>query len=108
MRLVLDESVPAGLRRSLRTHSVRTVVEMGWGGVKNGALLALAAKEFDAFLTVDKNLPYQQNLADLPITVIVLEAYSNEISALVPLIPKLELALANLRPRALIRVGQKP
>lgn len=105
MRLILDESVPAGLRRSLRTHSVRTVVEMGWGGVRNGDLLALAAKEFDAFLTVDRNLPYQQNLARLPIAVIVLEAFSNELVALAPLVPKLEQALENLQPRSLVRLG---
>jgi hypothetical protein len=78
---------------------------MGWGGVENGALLALAAKEFDAFLTVDKNLPHQQNLANLPVAVIVLEAYSNELAVLVRLVPKLEQALGNLRPRALVRVG---
>jgi hypothetical protein len=58
MRLLPEESVPVRLRRFLPTHLVKTVVEMGWGGVKNGALLTLAAKEFDAFLTVDKNLPY--------------------------------------------------
>lgn len=104
MRLILDESVPAGLRRSLRTHSVKTVVEMGWGGVRNGDLLALAAKEFDAFLTVNRNLPYQQNLARLPIAVIVLEAFSNELVALAPLVPKLEQALENLQPRSLVRV----
>jgi hypothetical protein len=75
MRLLLDESVPVRLRRSLPRHSVKIIVEMGWGGVNNGALLALAAKEFDAFLTVDKKLPYQQNLANLPIAIIVLEAY---------------------------------
>jgi predicted nuclease of predicted toxin-antitoxin system len=62
MRLLLDESVPSRLRRSLTKHSVRTVVEAGWSGVKNGKLLALAAAEFDAFVTVDKNLPFQQNL----------------------------------------------
>ena len=78
---------------------------MNWGGVENGALLAFAAKEFDAFLTVDKNLPYQQNLANFPIAVIVLEAFSNELVALEPLIPKLEQALRELQPRALVRVG---
>ena len=66
MRLLRDESVPVRLRRSLPSHSVKTVVEMGWGRVKNGALMTLAAKEFDAFLTVDKNLPYQQNVANQP------------------------------------------
>lgn len=71
MRLFLDESVPVRLRRSLPSHLVKTVVEMGWGGVKNGAPLTLAAKEFDAFLTVDENLPYQQNVVKLPIAIIV-------------------------------------
>ena len=59
MRLLLDESVPRRLRRSLTGHEVKTAVEMGWSGVKNGKLLALAASGFDAFITVDKNLPYQ-------------------------------------------------
>ncbi|SRR5258708_4948941 len=48
MRLLLDESVPKRLRRSLAGHSVRTVVEAGWSGVQNGKPLALAAAEFDA------------------------------------------------------------
>ena len=84
---------------------VKTVVEMGWGGVKNGALLALAANEIDAFLTVDKNLPYQQNVANLPVAVIVLEAYSNELGALLPLVHNLEQALVSLQPCTFIRVG---
>jgi hypothetical protein len=78
---------------------------MGWGGIKNGDLLALAAKEFDAFLTVDKNLSYQQNLGNLPIAVIVLESYSNELAALLPLVQNLEHALSSLRPCTFIRVG---
>ena len=104
MRLLLDESVPARLRRSLTSHSVKTVVEMGWSGVKNGALLALAAREFDAFLTVDKNLPYQQNLGALPIALIVLEANSNELVALLPLVPRLEQVLGSLKPRSFVRI----
>lgn len=104
MRLLLDESVPTRLRRSLTSHSVKTVVEMGWGGVKNGALLALAAREFDAFLTVDKSLPYQQNLATLPIALIVLEANSNELVALLPLVPRLEQALGSLKPCTFVRI----
>ena len=74
MHLLLDESVPSRFRRALLNHDVKTVVEMGWGGVKNGNLLALAASNFDAFVTVDKNLAYQQNLSTLPIAVIVLDA----------------------------------
>ena len=60
MHLLLDESVPHRLKRSLPGHAVRTVVEMGWGGIKNGELLARAADEFDALVTVDKTLQYQQ------------------------------------------------
>jgi len=52
---------------------------MGWSGVKNGELLAFAATEFDAFVPVDKNLPYQQNLTTLPVAVVVLDAASNEV-----------------------------
>ena len=78
---------------------------MGWGGAKNGALLVLAAKEFDAFLTVDKSLPYQQNVANLPIAVIVLEAHSNELAALLALVHNLEQVLGRLQPCTLMRVG---
>ena len=92
MQLLLDESVPVRLRRFLPSHSIKTVVEMGWGGVKNVALLVLAAKEFDAFLTVDKNLSYHQNVAHFPVAGIVLEAYSNELGALLPRVHNLEQA----------------
>lgn len=96
MRLLLDESVPKRLRNYLPSHSVRTVVEMGWSGVKNGALLALAKDSFDAFITVDKNLPYQQNLNTLPVAVVVLQSLSNDLPSLLPLVPNLEQALTNL------------
>lgn len=104
MRLLLDESVPARLRQHFPTHSVRTVVELGWRGIKNGDLLALAAAEFDAFVTVDKNLQYQQNLNKLPIAVILLDARSNELPMLLPLLPKLEEALRALQPRTHVRI----
>jgi len=104
MRLLLDESVPSRLRQSLTGHSVRTVVEAGWSGVKNGKLLALAAAEFDAFITVDKNMPYQQNLATLPIALVVLDAVSNELSVLEPLVPSLLLELTALKPRSYVLV----
>ena len=100
MRLLLDESVPSRLRGSLTEHSVRTVVEAGWSGVKNGKLLTLAASEFDVFITVDKNLPFQQNLTTLPIALIVLDSVSNELPALLPLVPALKRHLAPLKPRS--------
>lgn len=105
MRLLLDESVPVRLRRSLPGHTVRTVVEMGWSGVKNGKLLALAANQFDAFVTVDKNLPFQQNMATMPIAVLVLDAMAIDLPALLPLMPNLERALLSLKPRTCVVVS---
>ena len=86
-------------------HTVKTVVEMGWGGITNGKLLALASQQFDAFLTADKNLPYQQNIAKLPIAVVVLAAHSNELPHLLPLVSRIEETLASLQPFTLARVG---
>ena len=96
MRLLLDECVPARLRKALPSHQVSTVGLEGWSGVKNGRLLALAASRFDAFITVDKNLPFQQNTSSLPVAVLVLDAVSNELPYLLPLVPALEAALEKL------------
>lgn len=105
MRLLLDESVPRRQRNALPAHIVKTAVEMGWGGVKNGALLALAAAEFDALITVDKNLPYQQNIAALPVAVVLLSAHSNELQVLLPFVPRQEEALGILQPRTFVQIG---
>jgi predicted nuclease of predicted toxin-antitoxin system len=98
MRLLLDECVPARLRLALPSHQVSTVVQEGWSGIKNGKLLTMAAAGFDALITVDKNLPYQQNTSKLPVAVLVLDAASNELPCLLPLVPALEEALVNLKP----------
>lgn len=104
MRLLLDESVPARLYRALPKHQVSNAVREGWSGVKNGKLLALAAASFDALITVDKNLPFQQNLSSLPMAVIVLDSTSNELHALLPLMPALERTLETLVPRSCVVV----
>ena len=73
--------------------------------MKNGALLTHAAAEFDALITVDKNLPYQQNLRNLPLAVVVLDAHSNALPALLPLMSNLMTALLKLPPRTIVRVA---
>jgi hypothetical protein len=78
-------------------HEVKAVGEAGWAGVKNGALLQLAAKEFDVLLTVDRNLEYQQNFSDLAVTVIVIHAPSNDIVVLRTLIPVVLEALPDVK-----------
>ncbi len=98
MRLLLDECVPARLGRALPSRQVSTVVQEGWSGIKNGQLLARAAGRFDALVTVDKNLPYQQNTSNLPLAVLVLDAPSNELPYLLRILPTLERTLASLEP----------
>ena len=105
MRLLLDECVPKRLRRELPGHDARTVQDLGWAGVKNGALLRLANGQFDALLTVDQGIEYQQNVSGLGIGVVVMIAPSNDVDDLRPLLPGVEAALAKLRPGEIIRVG---
>jgi predicted nuclease of predicted toxin-antitoxin system len=57
VKILLDECVPARFGRLLTGHSATTVPRHGWAGIKNGDLLALAEKEFDALITVDQKLP---------------------------------------------------
>ena len=104
MRILLDESLPRPLARLLPEHDVRLVAAMGWAGKRNGELLQLAAGDFDAVLTADQNLEHQQDLAALPIAVIVLTAPTNRIESLRPLIPTLLQILQTLAPRQLVHV----
>ena len=88
MKILLDECVDRRFAKELPGHFVQTVPQAGWAGKKNGELLALAEKEFDAFITVDRNLVFQQNLTALNIAVVILQARSNRLADLVPLAPK--------------------
>ena len=104
MRLLLDECVPKRLQRELPGHEAKTVQDMGWAGVQNGALLRLANEQFDAFLTVDQGIEYQQNLSGLRLSIILMVAPSNDVDDLRPLLQGVEQALADLRPGEIIRV----
>ena len=96
MKLLLDECIDRRLAREFSEQKIKTVSQMGWSGTKNGRLLALAEKEFDVFITVDRNLSFEQNLSKLDIAVVVLKAYSNRLSNLKPLVPKIIEILPNL------------
>ena len=105
MRLLLDECVPKRLTRELPGHETRTVQDLGWAGIKNWALLRLANGQFDALLTVDQGIGYQQNLSGLSISVVVMMGPSNDVDDLRPLLPGVQEALAKLKPGEIIRVG---
>lgn len=89
MKVFVDECVDWRLSRDIVGHEVKTARQMGWSTIKNGELLALAAREFDVFVTVDRNLSFQQNLPAFAIAVIVLRAPSNRLADLKLLIPEL-------------------
>ena len=105
MLIPLDEDLPGRLGPLLVGHEVSTVQSSGWSGIKNGKLLTEAATRFDAFLTMDGNLEFQQSLATLPIAALVVEAVSNRIEHLVPLVPAILRALNHLPLNTLRRVG---
>jgi len=104
MRLLLDESLPRRLGRELSEHEAVTVPEMGWAGKTNGESLELARGEFDAFLTADQNLEYQQRLSQADLPVIILAARTNRLDDFRPLIPRVRTALQNMSPGDIIRL----
>jgi hypothetical protein len=106
MRVLLDECVDWRLSREIVDHEVKTARQMGWSTISNGELLALAAATFDVFITVDRNLSFQQHLPDFPIAVIVLCARSNRLAALLPLVPELLATIPLARPGAVTYVGR--
>ena len=99
MRIILDECLPARLRRDLLSHDVRTVPGESWAGIKNGKLLRLIADSgrFDLFLTMDKSLPHQQRIGDLPFAVVILRAKSNRFEDTHPLMPEVVARLAEFQ-----------
>ena len=106
MRILLDECVPRPLKREFKDYEVRTVVEMGWSGKKNGELLQLMKQQsFDILLTTDQNLRYQQNLEQAGVGIIVLIASKNRLSNLMPLIPETLKVLGVIIPGEVIEIG---
>ena len=80
---------PQRLQTLIAGHEVITVPDAGWAGIKNGELLEKAAALFDLFLTVDRNLAFQQDSSSLPIPVVVLKSTSTKFRDLAPLVPRL-------------------
>ena len=105
MKVFIDECIDWRLSRDIAGHEVKTARQMGWSTIKNGELLALAAREFDVFLTVDRNLSFQQNLPAFAIAVIVIRAPSNRLADLKLLVPELLACISSARKGAVEYVG---
>lgn len=106
MRLLLDECVPRRLKIDLSGHDVHHVVDMGWSSKRNGELLKLMVVErFEALLTIDQHLEFQQNVRASGIGIVVVRTPRTRLKELRPLVPQILQALSNIRARALITVG---
>jgi len=104
MKLLLDECTPKRLRIDFPGHDVLTVEQAGLKGLKNGALIRLASRRFDVLITVDQNLPFQQNLADEYIAILILVARSNRYAELRKLAPKALEALVTIKAGDIVRI----
>jgi hypothetical protein len=103
-RVFFDENLPRPLRRDLPEFTIRTAGEMGWAGIQNGKLLRLVALEFDAFLTGDRNIPHQQNLAEFRVGMVILAIGSIKLNDLRQYVPAIREALLTVLPGQIIHV----
>jgi hypothetical protein len=107
IRVLLDEGVPERLRSEFsEAFVVETVRHRGWRGTRNGDLLHAAEATFDALVTVDKRLRYQQNVRAHAIAVVVLDALGTKFSDLLPLVPAVEAALRRVKPGEVVIVAR--
>ena len=98
MRVLLDEQIPLDLAEALQGHSVDTVVGRGWAGIKTGELLQRMRGDYEALVTLDRGIEFQQNVSLLPFGVLIVRARSNRMVHLQPLVPAMLDALAILKP----------
>lgn len=92
MKILLDENIDVRFKNlfDTRLHQVFTVRDMNWLGIKNGVLLRLLEENhFDVFITVDKNLPHQQNIKMLPVFMIILNVKRNVLARVSSLYPNI-------------------
>jgi predicted nuclease of predicted toxin-antitoxin system len=104
VKLLLDECVTQDLRGDLAGHEVHTVADAGLKGLENGELLKAAAGIYEVLITVDQNIPYQQNLGGLPIAILILAARRNSYTRLKPLVPRALAALEIIKPGEIVRI----
>ena len=106
MRVLLDENLPHQLRPLFADSiEVISVAYRGWNGKENGELLRMAAAEFDAFVTTDRGILYEQNLEEIELGIVLLEANRNHYEALASLIPHVNTVLKTLQKGQVVRVS---
>jgi predicted nuclease of predicted toxin-antitoxin system len=105
-RTLLDEQLPRDLKTALAEVSAVSVHDLGWKGTKNGELLRRAADAgFEVFVTMDRKLRHQQNLRGIPFGIVLVRARTNRLGDLLPLVPALLAAIAQVRAGEIREVG---
>ena len=105
MRLLIDECIDERLRHLFVGHDCRTARYAGLNGLQNGQLLAAAeATGFEVIVTVDQNVPYQQNLSARKIALLILCAPTNRLRDLRQVIPAALNALSLIQSGEVMRV----
>jgi predicted nuclease of predicted toxin-antitoxin system len=109
MKILLDENIDVRFKTLFPAdlHTVLTVRDMKWNGIKNGAMLKLLQEhQFDCWIIVDKNIAYQQNLTALPCMIIVLDVVRNTLKHISPLMPKVLPSLEGVAEKKLIMIKE--
>jgi len=106
VRILFDECLPCPLARQIADHDVKTVQEEGWAGKSNGTLLSLMKGRFDIFITVDRNLVFNEDVSGLKVGVLVLHASSNRLEDLESLVPEILAALEEIRSGQVIHLSK--
>jgi hypothetical protein len=106
MRLLLDECIDERLRLLFPHHDCQTARFAKLAGLKNGRLLD-AAEEFgfDVLITVDQEIPYQQDLRGRTIAIVILCASTNRLRHLSFLVPAVNSALDSIAPGEVVRIA---
>jgi hypothetical protein len=108
VNILPDECVPRPLKGSFLSHghSYLTVPEAGFAGKTNGEFLRLEQNRLDVFITLDKGLPHQQNLASLKIAILIVRAKTNQLSDVLPHVPECLDALETIKSGEVRHIGQ--
>ena len=105
MRILLDEMPPRRLARLFAPEmEAVTVRQRGWGEKTNGELIEAAQEEFDALVTMDRRIPHQQDLANVDLAIVLLEAQNNRLEDLAPLVDGAKPVLSEARLGEVARV----
>jgi predicted nuclease of predicted toxin-antitoxin system len=105
MRLLIDECVDERLRHLFPGHDCQTARYANLAGLKNGRLLEAAEEAgFDVLVTVDQNIPDQQNLTGRKIAFLILCGTTNRLRDLTALAPSAIAALVSIRPGDLVKI----